>query len=80
MPEWLATALTAAVPGALLAAVAWGAMTARLRRVEADVANCVVREVYNAQSNAITERLTRIEAMLERVLDRTPRRHDDPTP
>ena len=70
---------TCALPISILAAVAWGRTAARLKRVEEDVAKCVVREVYTAQQTALTERLTRIESMLERVLDRTGhRRNDDP--
>lgn len=71
MLEQIIAAVVCGVLGGVVGvAVAWGAASARLKRVEDDVAKCVTREVYAANQTALDAKLTRIETMVERLFDR----------
>lgn len=70
MPDWLICLISGLGGSAVGVGVAWGGFSARLRRVEQDVSKCVTREVYAAQQSSLTEKLTRIETMVERLFDR----------
>ena len=72
MPDWLVLVLGAS-SGLIGGGVAWGTLTVRMTRVERDVGECVRRELYESQSKAQDEKLSRIERMCERVLERLDR-------
>lgn len=66
MPDWLFAGIVASVPGVLAAGGLW----VRVQRVEKDVEQCVRRELFDIHSRGIEEKLTRIEGMIERLMDR----------
>lgn len=66
MPDWLIAAIVAAVPGVLAAGGLW----VRVGHLEKEIGKCVTREVYALQQNAMTDKLNRIENIVERLYDR----------
>jgi hypothetical protein len=86
MPAWLIANIATA--GATLIGI--GVLIADLARVKRDVADCVRRELYDANMRSMNDKLDKIERTLERLLDieravarladRMPRRTEDTDP
>lgn len=70
MPDWLPGALAGIGSSVLMIGIAWGSITTRLARVEEDVKTRVTRELFDASLRAYGDKLDRIAADLERLIDR----------
>lgn len=67
MPEWLINALAAMGPIAILAA---GGLWVRVSRLEKDTEEFVRKDIYEAHTKAIEEKLTDIKEMIKTMSDR----------
>lgn len=81
MPDWILTGLVSVVPALLAVGAIYGALSARMTRVEVDVAACVRKEMFDAHAKGVEEKLSDIKAQNGRILDRLyARARDDTNP